>query len=307
MIETPASKIRGETPPRRSRLREPDETPRFHPWQRAWRLKEIQVYWIPVESFPMPFRQRQWHLRFMELLSERMKQEHSVAPEHFLQMKTIMPLYRDAFIKSSSAFHPIFGLGRFPGRALPAVPDEKYAEDLQKGRISYDHKALQPDYTYWFLEKRSRDQSEMFLGSGGFTTLFLTAGEPPPAAPKIDTRGVRDPKLLALVENSDLDAMMATTHALGSPFLKLSKEMFAADLADDPQFPGILYALPLLGSQDFFAAKPETLEQWFSLFTVYLRESPEDKGCLLATSKDIELVLDEVLDVLKSEQGEYPA
>ena len=247
-----------DTPARKKRL-EPGGTlakPDFAPWQRAWNLQGCQLYWIPVQAFPMPFRQRQWHLRFVELLAAKMLDKHQVQPEHFLQMKTVMPTYRDAFIKTSSAFHPIFGLGRHPGRALPAIPDEQYAEDLQKGKVKYDHKALQPDYTYWFLEKRSREQTDLFLGSGGMTTLFLMPDSPPPAAPKVDRRAVRDPKLLALFDQADPAAMMATTHALSAPFLKKSKTMFAADLVDDPQYPGLLYVLPLLGSEDFFAATP---------------------------------------------------
>ena len=90
-------------------------------------------------------------------------------------------------------------------------------------------------------------------------------------------------------------------------FLKQSKDMFAEDLKEDPQYPGLLFALPLLSSEDFFAATPDAVEQWFGLFKLYLRESPEDRGVILATAEDIEDDMDDLLATLRDEGMEYIA
>lgn len=293
--------------PRRSRLEEHDELAAFYPWQRAWQLGSCQLYWMPVQAFPVPFRQRQWIMRFQELLAAKLLEDHKITPELFLQMKTIFPHLRDTFIKTSREFHPIFGLGRYIDRPLPSVPDEKYAEDLQKGRVKYDHKALQADYAYWFLDKKPREQNEYFLGSGGLTTLFFPPADPEsPPLPKPNMAAVRDPKMRALIESTDMDAMVKRVNSLQAPFLKQSKELFAADLVDDPQYPGLLFALPLLGTKEFFAASPEVLDTCFSLFTFYLRESPEDGGLLLATQKEFESDLTALLETMRREGMEYP-
>ena len=294
--------------PRRRRLEEHDASARFRPWQRAWQLGTCQLYWMPVETFPASFRQRQWLLRFCDLLSAQLAEKHGILPELFLQMKTIYPHLRDTFIKTSRDFHPIFGLGRCPARALPPIPDEQYAEDLGKGRIKYDHKSLQPDYVYWFLTKKPREQAQTFLGYGGLTTLFFPRADPDlPVPQKPNMASVRDPKMRALIESTDMDAMIAPLRSLQAPFLKRSKELFASDLVDDPQYPGLLFALPLLGSREFFAATDESLGEWFGLFDVYLRESPEDGGILLATQKDLEEDLPVLLETLRAEGLEYPA
>ena len=176
-------------------------------------------------------------MRFQELLAAKLLEKHAMTPEIFLQMKTIFPHLRDTWHLN---------------RPLPPVPDEKYAEDLQKGRVKYDHKALQADYSYWFLDKKPHEQYECFLGSGGLTTLYFPPADSA-AAPgtKSNMAAVRDPKMRALIESTDMDAMVKRLSSLQAPFLKQSKDLFAADLVDDPQYPGLLFALPLLGPKEF--------------------------------------------------------
>lgn len=292
---------------RRRRLEEHDDSARFRPWQRAWQIGACQLYWMPVKAYPVSFRQRQWLLRFHELLAAQLLKKYEITPELFLQMKAIYPHLRDTFIKTSREYHPIFGLGRHPSHPLPPVPDEGYAEDLQKGRIKYDHKALQPDYSYWFLTKKPREQTQTFLGFGGLTTLFFAPADPEMPKPlKPNMMSVRDPKMRELIEKTDVNAMVAKLSSLQAPFLKRSKDLFAADLVDDPQYPGLLFALPLLGSSDFFVANPATIDEWFSLFNVYLRESPEDGGLILASNKDIEQDLEDLCISMRDENLEYP-
>lgn len=301
-------KLEGSQANRKSRLGTHDDSSPFLPWQRATQLGACQLYWMPVESFPVPFRQRQWLLRFHELLAARLLEKHKITPELFLQMKTIYPDLRDTFIKTSREYHPLFGLGRHPGRRLPPVPDAQYAEDLQKGKVKYDHKSLQPDYSYWFLTKKPREQTQVFLGHGGLTTLYFTSADPEMPKPmKPNMACVRDPKMRELIESTDINAMMAKLSSLQAPFLKRSKELFAADLVEDPQYPGLLFALPLLGSRDFFAAEADDIDEWFSLFDIYMRESPEDGGVILASSKDLEQDLTDLLTAMRDEGMEYPA
>ncbi len=293
--------------PRRRRLLEANDRPRFHPWTRAPEFESCQLYWMPVSSFPIGYLQRQWLLRFQELLRAHLAKKLKLAPEVFLQMNSINAASRDTFISNARRFHPLFGLGRHPGRALPPIPDEKYAEDLQKGRVTYDHNSLRPDYTYWFLEKQAAEQLHLFYGGGGTTTIFLEASTPPPKAQKPRLASIRDTKLREMVANYDMDSTLSRMQAVESPFLKQSKEMFASDLQDDPQYPGLLFTLPLLAANDFFAATPAQVTDWFSLFKLYLRESPEDKGIVMATSEDFEESLDELLQQMQSEGLEYPA
>lgn len=103
-----------------------------------------------------------------------------------------------------------------------------------------------------------------------------------------------------------LNEMMGRLQALQSPFLMQSKEIFASDLADDPQYPGWVFALPLLSMANFLEAAPDEVDRWFSFFGVYLRESPEDKGMLLASKGNLEEDLEQVLDQMREEGARYP-
>ena len=278
-------------PTRRRRLEEHDASARFQPWQRAWQLADCQLYWMPVVGFPLPFRQRQWMLHFHKLLTTRLHEKHEIAPEFFLQKDTGAPLLRDTFTSTARDFHPFLSVSRYPGKTISRTPEGMYSGSR----------------TYWFASKKPGEQREAFLGHGGLTTLFLTQADPQISAPpKPHPALVRDPKMRSLIEGADTDAMMARLGSLQAPFLKRSKELFAADLLDDPQYSGLLFALPLLGSNEFFSATPEDRAAWFSLFDVYLRESPEDGGMLLASSKDLEDDLEELLTAMRRDGLEYP-
>lgn len=281
---------------RRSRLEPLDCSAELLPWRRARELESCQLYWMPATSLPLPFRQRQWLLHFAQEFSSTIAAKRETLPQLFLQMKVIYPDLRDAFIQSSRQFCPMMGLSRRPGAPLPAIPDARYAEDLQKGKLAYDHKALQPDYCYWFVYPEHQKQRELFLGYGGLTTLYLRpdAGN---KAPKVAIpKHIRQDERFALLPPAEsMQRVLDGAFALQSPFLAKSKEIFAADLKEDPQYPGLLFVIPLLETGAFFQASAEQIETWFSLFDFYLHESPGDRGILLATPHDIE---DELIDLL---------
>lgn len=299
---------RSSSSQRSSRLEPLDISARLLPWRRAWKLEACQLYWMPVESFPIPPRQQDWLLHFYTMFTAGIAAKHETKPSSFLQMKTIQPNLRDPFIKTAPKFSPIIGLGRKPYSAPPPLPDAKYAEDLQKGKIQYDHKAIQPDYCYWFLRNYSEEQWNLFLGHGGLTVAFSKPDpENKPPEIKIPQKAYKNPALRPLLEQH-LPKLVATTEgafALQSPFNKKSKELFGQDLKEDPQYPGLLFILPLLDTASFFQATQEMTKQWFSLFDFYLHESPSDRGILLATEKDIEGDLIALLQQMKDQGLNY--
>ena len=94
---------------------------------------------------------------------------------------------------------------------------------------------------------------------------------------------------------ADPNRTMQESFSLLDGFLDKSKELFGKGLEDNPEYPGILFILPLLATQDFFARPEEEVKQWFELFDVYVGESPVDQGVLLAAGFEIEPLLIEIL------------
>ncbi len=289
----------------RSRLEPSSDEPAFAPWARAGALTDCELYWLPVSTFPIGHLQRRWLLRFLQLLAASVAAKREMLPEVFLEMKVIQPDYRQEFLKSSREFLPILGLGRHPGKPLPATPDAQYAEDLQKGRVTYDPASLKPAFAYWFLRRKMEEQLHLFFGSSGTVILFLKPEEPPKKIPKPNLALIRDPALRQMVEETDLDAQAAEMKAMQAPFLQQSKDIFAADLEDRPEFDGYRFVAPLLNASDFFTATCDELQKWFELFGVYVRESPEDKGILLASKEPIQEDLSSIMQILNKE-ATYP-
>lgn len=182
-----------DTSDRKNRLTKADDRTRFEPWVRARNLESCQLYWMPVRGFPMSTLERRWLLRFYELLIMPIAGK-GLEPELFLQMKSISEDHRSLFIQTSRRFHPLFGLGRFPGRAFPPAPDKKYAEDLGKGRLAYDPKSLQPDYAYWFLEKYFLEQVEPVLRRRRHDDTIPKTGRAAQTDTKAETRNDSRPK-----------------------------------------------------------------------------------------------------------------
>ena len=277
------------------------------PFLRAWKLSTCQLYWIPVSTTPVPFRQRQWLLEFITRF-DGIAKKYEVIPQTFLQMKVIQPNLRDDFIKSGRQLVPIIGLSRRPGQPMPPVPDKAYADDLAKGRIEYDPQSLQPDFSYWFTGGEQAEILPKFFGHGGITTLYMSSDEnTKPPEIKIPPRAYKNPQIANLLKTNSLDHINKVAYSLKSKFLKESKLAFGKDLVDEPQYPGLLFTLPLLGSTDFFDATPEDVDTWFSLFDFYLQESPRDKGLILATKHDIEEDLITLLHQMRDEKIIYPS
>jgi hypothetical protein len=283
----------------------------LRPWRRAHQLTRCFLYWIPVSSFPIPGSQRSWLMEFLTRWTQLMK-DLGLRPEVFLQYKTVYPDLMKPLLNNMMELIPVMGLGRKPGAALPAFPSEKEVQQQTKDMFNAllhekpvelpDAKEYMPDYSYWFVNKSEIKQRELFLGYGGLSITFLKP-DPNTAAPPLPVTPALRKKLPMLDE---LEKNFAQANALKDAFLARSKEFFGAGLEDEPQMKGIPFVLPLFDSSDFFSQPPEVIEKCFELFAAYVRESPTDKGILLAVKEDIEEHLIILLKGMRDEKLEYP-
>ena len=294
--------------PRTSRL-EPIREPKILPWRKAQDDSRCHVYWMPAGASPLPHAQREWLLWFSAQLRERLTGQRGLVAHLFLQMKAIFPDLSDAFLRTAPQFVPIMGLSRRRGAALPKLPDEEYIEKLQKGKVTYDHKGLQPDYCYWFLKDEIEEQSNRFFGYGGLMTMFLKPEhQERPPLPVVPPGVARHPVFAPLLADNSMEKMATSLLRLQSPFFAKSKAIFGRGLEGELQYPGIKYIVPLFRAVDFFDASAAEIEEWFTLFDAVLTESPEDKGMLLASREDLNLdtLVSEILDEMNKSNKTYP-
>lgn len=294
---------------RKTRLEPATTDSDLRPWHKSETQAGCHLYWMPFTS-PASFMQRRWALEFFRRFRPAVCEKTGTAANLFLQMKVIYPELSDSFIRTSPEFMPVTGLSRRPGAPLPALPDAAYIERLQKGKETYDHKGMQPDYSYWFLKDETEQQEALFFGFGGLTTIFAKVEESglPKQRPTIPPALSKHPQFAPLLADNAVEKMMSSLERLASPFFPRSKKIFGKGLEDDLSYRGLKFIVPLLSTESFREATPDDIEDWFTLFDVIVTESPQDKGLLLASREDLDLdeMLSSVIDAMKAEGQTYP-
>lgn len=275
------------------------------PWRRAEQLTTCYVYWMPASAFPMPAAERAWFLEFIQRLADLMAKDFGLRPEVFLRIKALelSPALRTDFTKSAMDLRPMLGLSRRPDSKPPSLPTDQDLKDLQEGRKKFNFSDYVADYSYWFRTHALSKGLKTFFGYSGTTTIFLKPD------PKTQPPQVRLPKAIRehpMMKQLDVEQATAAAFALLADFPSKSKEVFGKGLEEDPQFKGLIYILPLLTSQNFFGQSEEVIESWFQLFDVYINESADDKGILMASKKNFEEDLIKLIDKMRVDGLEFP-
>jgi hypothetical protein len=301
--------------PARQRLTPADRSKELLPWRVAPDLSRCKLYWLPVRSFPVPGAQRDWLLGFLDRWAAALKTKHGLRAELFLQYKTVHPELSKPLLNHMLDLIPILGLGRKPGAGLPQFPSNEEIRTMTKSMFDTlkreepfkfpNVEKYMPDYAYWFVEKSAKAQLDLFFGHGGITMAFLKPDPKTVPAPLPISEAQR--KKMPMFQIINPDKTQAQAASLADGFLAKSKQLFGAGLESEPQMKGIPFILPLLDSPDFFSQPPEVVENAFQVFEVYLRESPLDKGMLLAfKSEEMEETLIGLLRELREENAVYP-
>jgi len=285
------------------RLTPVDRDAELAPWRGARELTRCSLYWMPVSGFPIGLVQRTWLLRFLERLASVLSDRFELRREIFLQFKTV-PEIMDPFLRNAQEFQPILGLSRRPGAAITRVPDPATLKRMveENGEVKFNE--ITPDYCYWFLRKSGAKQLEAFWGHGGISAIF-TKPDPTTAPPPLPISAAFRKKWKG-IEESGLDGLWEAAFALKDGFQAKSKDLFGIGLEHEPQYPGLPFILPLLQSSDFFNQLEQESAKWFQLFDIYLRESPEDSGILLASKTDLDDTLVELLAKMRADGFTYP-
>jgi hypothetical protein len=286
------------------RLTPTDRDRELHPLRRAHQITRYSLYWIPVDSFPIPANQRAWLMCLIDNLRDLLTKRHNLRPELFLQFKCIYPTLHEAFVKAAPEFIPIAGISLRPGTSLPPTLTQEDFNKIVSGDKTFSFDKDVADYAYWFVEKAERKQRELFFGHGGMTMLFLQS-DPNTMPPNLPISKAL--KSQPLFQRFDIERLVARTFSLRDGFLHKSKQLFGADIEGNPAYSGLAFVLPLLNSSHFLTCSDRDIEKWFDLFGAYLCESPPDRGVLFASLKDVDEELIGLLKKMREEDGlEYP-
>lgn len=288
----------------RSRLTRAVDREELLPWVRAQNLEDTFLYWLPMENFPPRHDQRSWLLEFLVRWNRALTGQAGLRSELFLQYKTACQEPVEEFQRYALRNSVMPGYSRKPGTSVNKFPA---ADEMMKAMQSgdYDMYNWVPDLCYWFVTKKPAEQQEKFFGRGGMTILFLPPD--PKTAPMRLPFTAKYRAAMPVFQHFDVDAIVAGVASMQDVFLAKSKQLFGSGLEQEVTYPGIKYIIPLLTSGHFFTATAEERESWFTLFDVYINESPADKGLVMAFQKDFEPMLLETLESMRRDGLKYAA
>jgi hypothetical protein len=293
------------------------------PWRRAESLQDMLVLWIPCRFRDMPDGQRVWLSLYLERWFALLTSEHGLEEECFMQLETLQKEKKvcDEFYANLLKERPLMGRSISSMHDLPKSTTTDEIELLTKGKVKYDYHAMSASRTCWFRGGDTAALRATYLGFGGMTILLIPKSEENQedvkqlqqmiSGLKLPAFLRRDARMVAMVEGLDPQKpleppsfirnhpAMAQLNTVMGPqkrnpqkqlqrvmFGQKTKEIFGSSLKADPAYAGIPFLLPRLSSAMIFQGTVEERASWFQLFEVYLRESPEDDGMLLATKPE---------------------
>jgi hypothetical protein len=207
---------------------------------------------------------------------------------------------------------------------------------LIKHKVKYDYHAMSASRACWFRGSDTSGLRATYLGFGGMTILLTPRSEKNfeenqerekqlgqlISRLKLPAFLRKDAHLVALVEGLDPQnplkpppfirnhPAMAHFHATVGPqkedaqemmqrvmFGRKTKEIFGDSLKAEHSYAGIPFVLPRFSSTEILNSTVKERASWFELFDVYVRESPEDNGMLLAAKPQL---LSGIVQVVKS-------
>lgn len=292
------------TSPTKTRLEPHQERP-LHPLSRSSRTDSCALYWMPVYSDPLEWREKQWLMAFFDELHKVLVEKHKLRQESFLQMKITAPMgpAKDLLHQNQMKLIPIMGLGLKPGAKLPPIPTEEDLKPVIEGKKKFIFNDYVADYSMWLMARDERWKRSLFLGFGGYTMLYLLPDPKTVPPPIPDHPGIRSMPFFA---ENDVDGMWQITHLLSDDFCPRSKAVFGTNTDENSNFDGTSFIIPLLSAQDFLQATPQEMEAWFTVFDVFIQESRQDNGILIASKFDLDEELTSILKSLREREIEHP-
>lgn len=280
-------------------------------------------------------------MEFFSRLSVHLFETSKLQAEHFMQMQIVdeNEQLRKRFINAMMKDSPMLGRCWLPRGKQPIPASDQEVELLaskKKEFRAYDYSHPQ---AWWFMGRDADALRERYLGYGGFTAFFLkpdveeslTTILPITNEQIIIPKFLRNnPGLKVLLEDFnpqkpnqipgfirnhramkqvfslfEPDKIKEKNNALSAPFRNLTKEIFGADIPCDLEYEGILFVLPKLASQDFFAHTDEQIRRWFEVFDVYINESHEDQGIIMACKDDLAPLIASIVGKMRVEGYRY--
>jgi len=280
-------------------FREQSQVQQIAPWRRAQRSTSLFLYWMPVR-FPAESEPKQWLTRFCDVFLQSFKESGNLRPEVFVHRNALQGDLIRQYASAARELGPMAGLSRqFPERQ-PSQP----APDGPEMKVKTN--GIECRSCIWFSDRDDKQARELFTGCGEMTVILRKPGSAgvAPSLPSLDH--LRSHPLLGQLMNSfDLSRMLRNCSAVSEGFLQSSIELFGADIKDRPDLRGQVFVLPSLTTSNFLSLEQNDADRLFRFCEVYLAESKQDGGVLMASKNDLGPAIELAVHALKENGLKY--
>lgn len=280
--------------------------PPVRPWVKAESLTRCHLYWLPVSAFPSRTQERAWLRAFLYALFDHLKPD-KVMPQCFMELHEINLHCQEAFIQKSLDLQPVFSFSRTPWSPMPGPPAQEEMDAVRNQEKPFVLSHYTNGYSYWIPKFDPKPFLNEFLGFGGVTILFPGPDPNAVAPPMKISPGVRkSPYFKDIFALGDPEEELNKALLLKHKFLGQTKKIFGCGWEERVEYRGILFVLPRLRSSDFFSLEQEALDGLFDASPLYLAESPEDRGVLLASAESLDQTIPALVAALDQQGIAFP-
>ena len=215
----------------------------------------FEAFVLPATKFPVPEREYSAIRGFLNKFMAMLTARWKLSLEVFIQLEQFDDqAARDAFRPHAASWIPEVGLGVWPDRDPPAIWTQD--EFMEATAEGKRPRPLMYQVFRITASKKARSHAHEVLLPFGSLVEFMT--------------------------RKDFEALAAQAEEVLLPTIQ------------DPSFTCFPFYVPLLEAKTLTSGSVRQLEAWFCGASVYIRESFEDNGILIAASEPLTPVLEEL-------------
>lgn len=238
----------------------------LQPLERLPGVTEGALYLLPVSGFPIPRTELQSVREFCESLigrTKRTKAEWQI--EVIVKQSCLYAGLLDAFVDNAARWAPQQGVGVIPHKPPPHVPTREEIEGVDPRFIDQNNIGASidvPELVFRIAQDEGKEECRATMIGHGALHIVLSS--------------LSEKKLY-----------------------QRWQEVFGGRISDR-LFRAMPFFAPLLGRQSFQGASEEEIATWFESFDLYVGESKEDQGIVIAAKENLDLVM---VDLVKQLPG----
>jgi hypothetical protein len=237
---------------------------RDHSIVRVSDVAEGDIYLLPVTQYPLPESELNGVCGFIDSLVEEFQAIHGrLSREVVIRQICIYTGLLDTFVDNAPRWVPRQGLAIIPHKPPPHLPAKEEIEGIDPRSIAQNGLmgAIDvPEFLFQITDETGKGECCKTMAGHGALSIVLTK-----------------------LQNEELTQTW--------------NELFGRRITDRA-FQGMPRYIPWLGVQSFQLAMERDLLSWFESFELYIGESKEDRGIIIASRRNIGGMIEKLIKAL---------